>query len=193
VIGFGRVGRELVRLLAPWDMNVLVAARSPVVEPHVRQVSLDDLLAESDVVVIACPLTPETRGLLDARRLSLLKPSAVLVNVARGGIVDQAALVEALRDGSISGAGLDVFDPEPLPGDDPLLALPNVVGAPHSLGYTDELVRGCIDGACRALLDLAAGRVPPNLANPTVVESSLFTAKLTSLAQRRPTTTRGQT
>jgi phosphoglycerate dehydrogenase-like enzyme len=178
VIGFGRVGREVVRLLGPWGMNVLVSTRSPVTDPDVRQVPLDDLLAEADVVVVACPLTPETRSLLDARRLSSMKRSAFLVNVARGGIVDQAALAAALGEGRISGAGLDVFDPEPLPADDPLLALPNVIGAPHSLGYTDELVRGCIDGACRALLDVASGRVPSDLANPAVLDNPLFTAKL---------------
>jgi len=193
VIGFGRIGREVVRLLAPWEMRVLVATRSPVEEPHVTQVPIDELLPQADVVVVTCPLTPDTRGLLDARRLSLLKPSAFLVNVARGAIVDQAALTEVLRNGRIAGAGLDVYDPEPLPADDPLLTLPNVVGAPHSLGYTDELVRGCVDGACRALLDVAAGRVPADLANPVVLDNPLFAAKLARFADRRRTAAREET
>ena len=130
------------------------------------------------MVVVACPLTEATRGLLDARRLGLMKPTAILVNVARGAIVDQAALVEALRSGRLAGAGLEVVDPEPLPADDPLLELPNVVGAPHSLGYTDDLIRGCVEEACAALLSVAAGRVPANVANPEVLDNPLFTAKL---------------
>lgn len=185
LIGYGRIGREVVRLLVPWGMDVVVTQRTPVAEDGVRYVALETLLAESDVIVVACPLTDETRGLLNARRLGLMKPSSILVNVARGGIVDQHALVEALREGRLAGAGLDVVDPEPLPADDPLLELPNVVGAPHSLGYTDELVRGCVESACAALLSAAAGRVPADLANPEVVDNPLFTEKLTRIAARR--------
>jgi len=185
VIGYGRIGREVVRLLAPWGMRVLVTQRTPVAEDGVSYVPLEVLLAEADVIVIACPLTDETRGLLDARRLSLMKPTAFLVNVARGAIIDQHALVEALRDGRLAGAGVDVVDPEPLPAGDPLLELPNVVGAPHSLGYTDELLRGCVGGACEALLAVAAGRVPPHLVNPDVLANPLFTSKLAPFAARQ--------
>jgi len=185
VVGYGRIGREIVRLLEPWQMRVLVSQRTPVAEPDVTYVPLDTLLAESDVVVLACPLTPETRGMLDDRRLRLLKPTAFLVNVARGGLVHQAALVDALRNGRLAGAGVDVVDPEPLPADDPLLELPNVVGAPHSLGYTDELVRGCVGGVCSALLDVAAGRTPADVVNPDVLDSTLFLEKVARLEARR--------
>ncbi len=185
VIGYGRIGREVVRLLAPWQMRVVVTQRTPVAEDGVRFFSLGRLLREADVVVVACPLTDETRRLLDARRLGLMKPSAFLVNVARGAIVDQDAVVDALREGRLAGLGVDVVDPEPLPADDPLLALPGVVGAPHSLGYTDELLRGCVDGACQALLTVAAGRVPPDLVNPEVLDNPLFTAKLRRFAARQ--------
>ena len=178
IIGYGRIGREVVRLLRPWEMRVLVTQRTPVAEDAASYVPLETLLAEADVVVVACPLTEETRGLLDGRRLALMKPTAFLVNVSRGAIVDQAALVEALRDGRLAGAGVDVVDPEPLPSDAPLLELPNVVGAPHSLGYTDELLRGCVEGACSALLTVAAGRVPPDLANPAVLDNDRFAEKL---------------
>src|SRR5438876_81517 len=139
------------------------------------------------LVVVACPLTDVTRGLLDARRLALMKPTAFLVNISRGAIVDQAALVGALRDGRLAGAGLDVVDPEPLPADAPLLELPNVVGAPHSLGYSDQLIQGCVEGACRALLTAAAGRVPPDLANPGVLDNALFAEKLGRFARSSPT------
>jgi D-3-phosphoglycerate dehydrogenase len=184
VIGFGRIGQEVVRLLTPWDMRTLVATRSDVVGERVTRVALDELVEQSDFVVIACPLTPETRGLIDRRRLSLMKSSAFLVNVARGAIVDQVALVEALRAGRIAGAGLDVFDPEPIPDDDPLLSLPNVIGAPHSLGYTDELLRGCVEEACRALLDVASGHAPAELANPEVVNDPCFAEKLARYRSR---------
>ncbi|TML86510.1 MAG: dehydrogenase [Actinobacteria bacterium] len=178
VIGYGRIGHEVVRLLEPWEMRVLVTQRTPVADEGVSYVPLETLLAEADVVVVACPLTDVTRGLLDARRLALMKPTAFLVNISRGAIVDQAALVGALRDGRLAGAGLDVVDPEPLPADAPLLELPNVVGAPHSLGYTDQLIRGCVEGACRSLLAAAAGRVPDDLANPEVLANARFTEKL---------------
>ena len=178
VIGYGRIGHEVVRLLEPWEMRVLVTQRTPVADEGVSYVPLETLLAEADVVVVACPLTDVTRGLLDARRLALMKPTAFLVNISRGAIVDQAALVGALRDGRLAGAGLDVVDPEPLPADAPLLELPNVVGAPHSLGYTDQLIRGCVEGVCRSLLAAAAGRVPDDLANPEVLANARFTEKL---------------
>lgn len=184
VIGFGRIGQELVRLLTPWEMRTLVATRSDIAGDDVSQVTLDELLEQSDFVVLTCPLTPETRGLIDARRLSLMKSSAFLVNVARGAIVDQVALADALHAGRIAGAGLDVFDPEPIPADDALLSLPNVIGAPHSLGYTDELLRGCVAGACSALLDVATGRAPAELANPEVVDDPWFAEKLARYRSR---------
>jgi phosphoglycerate dehydrogenase-like enzyme len=178
VIGYGRIGRDAVRLLEPWGMRVLVTQRTPIGGQSVTYVSLEELLRESDFVVVACPLTEETRGLLDRGRLALMKPTAFLVNVARGAIVDQAALVDALRDGRLAGAGLDVVHPEPLPADDPLLSLPNVIGAPHSLGYTDELLRGCVEQACESLIDIASGRVPKDLVNPGVLDNPDFVEKL---------------
>jgi phosphoglycerate dehydrogenase-like enzyme len=185
LVGYGRIGHELVRLLAPWEMRVLVTRRSSTIEPGVESVELDALLREADVVLVACPLTDETRGLLDARRLGLMKPTAFLVNVARGAVVDQAALVEALRDGRLAGAALDVVDPEPLPAEDPLLALPNVIGAPHSLGSTDQLLEACVDSVCASLLAVAAGQVPTELANPEVLDNPLFEAKLARFAARK--------
>ena len=184
LVGYGRIGRELVRLLASWRPRVAVTTRHALDEGGVEWLPLDDLLATADIVVVACPLTEDTRGLIDARRLGLMKPGALLVNIARGGIVDQAALVTALREGHLAGAGVDVVDPEPLPADDPLLSLPNVIGAPHSLGYTDELVRGCVEYACEALLTVARGEVPGNVANPAVLEDARFKEKLARLARR---------
>jgi D-3-phosphoglycerate dehydrogenase len=185
VIGYGRIGREVVRLLRPWELRVLVAQRSDPRDPDVEHVPLEALLEEADVVVVACPLTPETYHLLDAARLALMKPAALLVNVARGPVVDQAALADALREGRLAGAGLDVFEEEPVDPADPILTAPGFIGSPHSLGYWDELFRRCVADACSAILDVAAGRVPRDVANADVLESSLFIEKLARFATRR--------
>jgi phosphoglycerate dehydrogenase-like enzyme len=185
VVGYGRIGRELVRLLRPWELRVLVAQHSDPRDPDVEHVSLDLLLERADVVVIACPLTPETHHLLDAEKLALMKATALLVNVSRGPVVDQAALAEALHAGRLAGAGLDVFEQEPVDPDDPILTAPGFVGAPHALGYWDELFRRCVADACSAILEVAAGRVPADVVNADVLESSLFTDKLARHAARR--------
>jgi phosphoglycerate dehydrogenase-like enzyme len=188
VIGFGTIGRELVRLAAPFELRTLVTTPrlSPqdAAEAGVERVELETLLAESDVVVVCCRLTPETYHLLDARRLARMKPTALLVNVARGAVVDEEALVEALHDGRLGGAGLDVFEREPVDPSNPLLGLANVVAAPHALGYTDELFRGCVESACSAILAVAAGRVPRHVANPAVLDRPTFLEKLRRFAVR---------
>jgi phosphoglycerate dehydrogenase-like enzyme len=187
VIGFGSIGRELVRLVRPYGMRVLVTTphltRADEDEQGVEGIALEPLLERSDFVVVACPLKPETHRLLDAGRLALMKPTAFLINLARGPIVDQAALVEALRAGRLAGAGLDVFEREPIDRDDPLLGLPNVVAAPHALGYTDELFRSCVESACAAIVAVATGNVPDHLANPAVLASAGFREKLRRFAR----------
>jgi phosphoglycerate dehydrogenase-like enzyme len=188
VIGFGTIGRELVRLAAPHGLETLVA--TPRLDPEdaraagVEHVELEALLAESDFVAVCCRLTPATHHLLDARRLALMKPTAFLVNVARGAIVDEVALADALREGRLAGAGLDVFEREPVDPASPLLGLRNVVAAPHSLGYTDQLFRGCAASACAAILAVAAGRVPEHVANPEVLDCGPFRDKLARLEIR---------
>jgi len=188
LIGFGSIAREVARLIAPYRMRVLASTpRLTDAEAAAHgavRADLDDLLREADVVVVAAPLTPETHHLLDARRLALLKRTAYLVNIARGAIVDQAALVDALRAGRLAGAGLDVFEQEPIPADDELLRLPNVVVAPHALGYTDEMFHGCVRSACAAIAAVVEGRVPEHLANPAVLDSGAFREKLGRLAAR---------
>jgi D-3-phosphoglycerate dehydrogenase len=139
-------------------------------------------MRESDFVVIACPLNSETFHLVDEPRLALMRPTSFLINVARGPIVDQRALVAALAEGRIAGAGLDVFEQEPVDPNDAIIGARNVIAAPHSLGYTDDLLRSCIRGACAAILDVACGRIPPHLVNPDVRESSPFRRKLRALA-----------
>jgi glyoxylate reductase len=124
IIGRGRIGDAVARRAAGFEMEVLVHSRS-------SGISLDELLERADFVSVHCPLTAETRHLIDAGALTKMKPTAILVNTARGPIVDQAALATALREGTIAGAALDVTDPEPLPADDPLLGAPNLLVVPH--------------------------------------------------------------
>jgi len=137
-IGVGNIGAELFRMLKPFDMKLI--AHDPYVgdraasELGVELVGLDELLLRSDIVSVSCPLTADTRHLVNADRLALMKPTAYLINTARAAIVDQAALLSVLTEHRIAGAGLDVFDTEPLPLDSPLRKLDNVVITPH-LGY----------------------------------------------------------
>jgi len=167
IVGIGNVGRELVELARPFGFRIVAAdpyASSP--PPGVELTALDELLAAAEFVVVLCPLTEETRGLIDARRLALMRPDAFLVNVARGPIVDQAALTDALREHRIAGAALDVFEQEPLAQNDPLRSLDNVMLAPHAVALTDEIFRDGALSVVRSVLAVAAGERPEFVLNP---------------------------
>jgi D-3-phosphoglycerate dehydrogenase len=172
VIGLGNIGREVFRLAAPFEMRHLAFDPhvSPGSVPGVGLVDLDALLAESDYIAVCCALTPETHHLLNSRRLALMKPTAYLINVARGPIVDQAALTQALTRRTIAGAGLDVFEQEPVDPADPLLKLENVILAPHAICWTDECFLGNGRSACRSIVDVARGRLPRNVVNPEALQ-----------------------
>jgi glyoxylate reductase len=135
IIGMGRIGRAIARRAKGFEMEILYHNRNRLPDWEqklgVQYAAFDELLARSDFVVVMTPYRQETYHLIDQRALSLMKNSAILINSARGPIVDSQALYEALRDGVIAGAGIDVFDPEPPPSDDPLLTLDNVVMTPH--------------------------------------------------------------
>jgi glyoxylate reductase len=135
IIGLGRIGEQIAKRARGFDMNVIYHNRrrneAREVRSGARYVPLEELLTTADYVVLSLPLTPETRHLIGARELAMLKPTAILVNIARGPVVDTAALTEALQRRQIYAAALDVTDPEPLPRDHPLLQLDNVVIAPH--------------------------------------------------------------
>jgi phosphoglycerate dehydrogenase-like enzyme len=150
IVGLGRIGARLARLAKAFDLRVVATRRDPgrgaegadAVFGHDR---LPELLGHADIVVLACPLNAETQNLIDARALALMKPSAHLINVARGKVVDEDALIEALREKRIAAAGLDVTREEPLPAASPLWAMPNVLITPHTAGETQAYEDRVID------------------------------------------------
>jgi phosphoglycerate dehydrogenase-like enzyme len=165
IIGLGRIGRHVAKFgiafamrIVAWSPHLTDAAAA---EAGAGRRELDDLLREADVVSIHAPLTKESRGLLDARRIGLMKPTAYLVNTARGPIVDEAALVAALTEKRIAGAGLDVFDREPLPDGHPLTRLQNVVLTPHIGWPTDDGYQKFAEAACDVLLAYLDGADVP--------------------------------
>jgi phosphoglycerate dehydrogenase-like enzyme len=170
IIGLGQIGTRTARRMAVAGAKIVAHGRHPREEPSipggVTWLSLDDLLRVSDVVVPCTPLTDETDGLIGARELALMKPTAVLVNCSRGRVIDERALYEALAARRIRAAGLDVFQQDPVPSDHPLLTLDNVLATPHIAGATADQVSGLVEN-----LELfAAGRRPRRLANPQILD-----------------------
>lgn len=139
IVGAGAIGREVARLCKAFGCKILGYNRSDITDPNFdAQLPLEDLLAQSDVVSLHLPYTPQTKGIIGKEQLDVMKPSAILVNTARGPLLDEKALVEALEEGKIAGAILDVFDQEPpLPADYPLLKVPNVIFTPH-VGFDSQ-------------------------------------------------------
>ena len=174
LVGAGRIGHEILRLARPFEMRLL--ATDPYMDAASIEalggqlVDLDTLLREADFVTVICNLTEETRGLIGREALSLMKPASYLINVARGPIVDETALIEALRAGRIAGAGLDVFAQEPVDPANPLLGMANVLVTPHALCWTDECFAGLARSAITSILAAAHGERPRNLVNPDVLE-----------------------
>ncbi|MBV9917657.1 MAG: D-glycerate dehydrogenase [Solirubrobacterales bacterium] len=160
IVGLGRIGQAVARRAQGFDMNVLhTGSRSG------SRISLESLLQRSDFVSLHCPLTPETFHLINERTLALMRPTAILINTARGPIVDQPALRTALENGTIAGAALDVTDPEPLPANDPLLSGPNLIVAPHIGSGTRAARERMADLAVENLLAALAGRRMPHQVN----------------------------
>ncbi len=188
-IGIGNIGAEFFRIARPLDMNFI--AHDPYVDENVAKelgvelVSLEDVFRRSDFVSVTCPLTEGTRGLVNAERLALMKPTAYVINTARGPIVDQAALAEALRQGQIAGAGLDVFELEPAPEDDPIFTCENVITTPHALCWTDQCFAGNGAADIRAVLDVMNGIVPEGIVNGAITDSANWRAKLAAFGGAR--------
>lgn len=169
ILGFGRIGREVVRRLRAFKCRVLVhdpvVPAADIAAAGAETAELAALLAQSDIVSLHCPSSAATRRLIRADTLAGMKPGALLVNVARGDLVDTAALVEALRSGQLAAAALDVFDPEPLPADHALRSLPNLIIAPHIASVSPTAVKALREGAAARALTAARGELPPNIVN----------------------------
>lgn len=174
IVGLGRIGGAVARRAAlGFRMNVLYTNRSPNEQAErdygARRVELDELLAQADFVCLQVPLTPETRGMIGAAELRKMKRSAILINASRGPTVDEAALIDALRDGTIRGAGLDVFEHEPLAADSPLLAMKNVVALPHIGSATHETRHAMARNAAENLIGALNGTLKQNIVNRDVL------------------------
>jgi glyoxylate reductase len=168
LVGLGAIGQAVARRAAAFGMRVVGWNRSPRDITGVELLSLAEVLAASDFVSVHVALTQETRGLLDAERLAQMRRGAILINTARGGIVDEVALAEALASGRLGGAGLDVYAREPLPADSPLLGAPNTVLAPHIGSATALTRRRMADLAADNALAALRGERMPHCANPEV-------------------------
>ncbi len=180
VVGFGTIGRMTADIASRgFGMRVIVhspSAAPEVIAAHgaVACATLDELLAAADVVSLHRPSRPDTRHLINVATLAAMRPGTILVNTARADLIDTAALVDALRQGRIAGAGIDVFDQEPVPAGHALLDLPNVVLTPHTAGSTDEALQQTAEQCADQIVDVLAGRQPPHLVNPAVWPARRF-------------------
>jgi D-3-phosphoglycerate dehydrogenase len=169
IVGVGAVGSRLATAASALGMSVVGLTRRPDALPaHVTSVGKQALFEQSDVVVLCCPLNDDTRGLVDAEALARMKPGAILINVARGPVVDTPAVLAALREGRLGGAALDVHDRQPLQGDEPLFDAPRLLLTPHVAGITATSMEGMSRGTVETMLALLRGERPANVVNPEV-------------------------
>ena len=172
LIGYGRIGRAVARKLSTWDAHIQVYGprlNTATLSSEVTAVDLHTLLQTSDIVSLHVALNDETRGLLGADRLRLMKRGALLINTARGGIIDEAALIELLKDGHLAGAALDVFATEPLPADSALRNAPNIILTPHRIGHTRDGHEGLARTAIENVAHVIGGEPPLYTCNPEII------------------------
>jgi len=169
IVGYGGISREIIRRLEPWQPKLLVHTQAvPSGRETVEFVSLEHLLHVSDIVLLMTGLNERNRHLLDRSLLQSMKPGVLLVNTARGGLIDEGALVEALESGHVGAAALDVFEVEPLPEDHPLRRLPNVILTPHAVGHTDEALEAIPRMAAANVEQLLSFQIPASCKNKVV-------------------------
>jgi phosphoglycerate dehydrogenase-like enzyme len=190
IVGLGHSGRELVRLAAPFSMSVL--AYSPHADPAaarslgVELVGLDDLFRRADYVSVHARPRPENRQMIGKAQFALMKPTAYFVNIARGELVDEAALVAALTSRQIAGAALDVFEHEPLPADHPLIGLDNVILTPHWSASTRDVWQATGQAMAAGMLRASRGEIPENVVNQAVLDRPRFQEKLARFSEGTP-------
>jgi phosphoglycerate dehydrogenase-like enzyme len=187
-LGMGNIGAETFRLAAPFGMRLIAhdpyADEALARELGVELVSSETLFHEADFLSVSVPLSDATHHYVNAERLAQMKPTAYLINTARGPVVDQRALHAALVDGTIAGAGLDVFEIEPAPADEPILKLENVIVTPHALCWTDECFAGNGAADVAAVFDIMHGRQPRGIVNREITEDARWLAKLEEFGRR---------
>ena len=184
-IGLGNIATEFFRLIAPFDCERIACdpwkSQEEASQHGVTLFSLDEVMKRADVVVVMATLTPETRHMIGAPQLQSMKSNAIIVNISRGPIIDESALVNVLTDGAIAGAGLDVFEVEPAAKDNPLLALENVIVTPHNIAWTDELAYNMGQSAFNSIKTISRGEIPTFVVNKDVLTTPQFLAKLEKL------------
>ena len=187
-LGIGNIGAELFRLAKPFDMQFIAhdpyADKAVAAELGIELVSLEDAFRRADILSVSVPLSPATHHLVDAERLALMKPTAYLINTARGPIVDQKALTRALQEHAIAGAGLDVLEEEPPDPADPILRLDNVILAPHALCWTDQCFADMGAADVKAVFDFKAGRIPRGVVNRAVLDGEAWKRRLADNRRR---------
>lgn len=173
ILGYGSIARDVIGRLSCWNVELLVHNRTPPADlpAGARSVGFDELFTQSDIVILLIALGPETRHIVDARALGMMKEDAILVNTARGALVDEAALVEWLRERPARRAALDVFEVEPLPVDSSLRGLPNAVMTPHCVGLTSDAASGIMRQTIENLLTVSRGEVPAATVNPVIADA----------------------
>ncbi len=187
-VGVGNIGHEMFKMAMPFEMKHI--AYDPYLKPEavadvrVQLVDLHTVLKESDILCIICPLNEETRHMIGEKELKIMKKSAFLINAARGPIVDEPALIKALNEGWIRGAGLDVFEQEPVQNDNPLLKMDNVILSPHALAQTDQTFSNMWDIIVGQMAAILRGEIPQTLVNREVLDSASLQTKLNKLQER---------
>ncbi|MDF1592108.1 MAG: C-terminal binding protein [Desulfobacterales bacterium] len=175
VVGYGRIGRELARKASPIGFNVLVydpyVDEKAVAKTGFKLASFEELIKGSDVISLHSPLTPETKGMIGKQQLDMMKPNAYIVNVSRGSLIDEGALIDALNAGRIAGAGLDVMIDEPAKPDNPLLKMEQVIVTSHTAFYSDEAIQELQKKAAEKVAAALTGQIPDPLVNPEVLKS----------------------
>ena len=169
IIGFGAIGSKLAQAAVGLQMKTIALTRRPEALPSgVRAVTKIELFSQSDVIVICCPLNEQTRGLVDQVAISAMKPNAILINIARGPVLDTQAVIKALKSGAIAGAAMDVHDQQPLSGQEAVFNCPNLLLTPHIASITASSMKGMSEGSVATILSILNGDRPKNIVNPEV-------------------------
>jgi D-3-phosphoglycerate dehydrogenase len=170
IIGFGSIGSKLANAATGLQMQTIALTRRPEALPSgVRSATKTELFSQSDVIVVCCPLNEETRGLVDQNSVSMMKSNAILINIARGPVVDTQAIIDALKAGKIAGAAMDVHDQQPLSGQEPVFDCPNLLLTPHIASITASSMRGMSEGSVKTILAILNGNRTDNIVNPEVL------------------------